>query len=153
MSGPGVVSGTIVRGHRVASGQANDPRFPHGTLHLQVPVFAQLGLDLSSYYPGTLNVSIAPQQYIVVQPKVTFRQVQWAPGYPPEDFSFFDCCVGREGEKKLLQGLVYYPHPETKPEHFQDLHTLEILAPLIPGVSYGESVMLQLASEQMLITA
>ncbi len=144
-----VVPGRIVNGHKVASGQANDPRFPQGTLRLQMPVFAQLGLQLDSYYPGTINISIAPYEYRINQPKVTFRQVQWAPGYPTEDFSFFDCTLTIN--ETSVRGLVYYPHPETKPEHFQDPQTLEVLAPFMSGVEYGQQVQLQLLPDQLTV--
>ncbi|MEO1590635.1 MAG: hypothetical protein AAFU71_05000 [Cyanobacteria bacterium J06632_22] len=148
-----VVPGYVVAGHQVASGQANDPRFPRGTLRLQMPVFARLGLDLSGYYPGTINVSIAPYEYAVVQPKVTLRQVKWASDCPAEDFSFLDCALVLDGAEQPVQGLVYYPHPETKPEHFQDPQTLEVLAPLIPGLGYGQAVQLRLPPEQIRVTA
>ena len=61
-----MIPATIVQGHRVASGLNGNPRFPGGTLRMQLPFFAELGLDLSAFYPGTLNVSIAPLSYRVV---------------------------------------------------------------------------------------
>ncbi|MEO0870253.1 MAG: hypothetical protein AAFY17_17840 [Cyanobacteria bacterium J06642_11] len=130
------VTGTIIQGHGVASGQGGDPRFPGGTIRMQSPVFAHLGLDLTGYFPGTLNVSIHPQQYTVKQAKHTFRQVKWADHAPPEDFSFFDCRLSL-GTGQRIPGLVYYPHPETKPEHFQDAATLEIMTEFIDGLVYG----------------
>ncbi|MEO0756565.1 MAG: hypothetical protein AAFY78_06785 [Cyanobacteria bacterium J06648_16] len=145
------VSAVIVEGHKVASGQAEDPRFPIGTLRLQIPVFARLGIDLAAYYPGTINLSIAPCEYTVVQPQRTFRNVRWAPDRPAEDFSFFDCEIVLGKEKKTVKGLVYYPHPETKPEHFQDAQTLEVLAPYVETLTYGKRVELRLDSDHILI--
>ena len=55
-----LINGTVVRGHGVASGCAGDPRFPAGTLGLQLPIFASLGLQLDGFYHGTINVSLAP---------------------------------------------------------------------------------------------
>ena len=144
------VLGRVIQGHRVASGQAHDPRFPGGTVQMQRPLFAAQGLCLDAYFPGTLNVSIHPKRYTVRQAKHTLRQVKWADNAPPEDFSFFDCRVVLETGQRL-PGLIYYPHPETKPEHFQDPATLEVLTEFIKGVSYGMTIGLELDSSQLKI--
>ena len=136
-------------GHRVASGLNHNPRFPGGTLAMQRPFFEKLGLNLTLYHPGTLNLSIAPRQYKVVKPRLTFRKVKWHPVEPAEDFSFFDCRIKTEAGAEF-EALVYYPHPETKPEHFQAPDILEVLAPTIPGLAYGMTVSLALDPEQMI---
>jgi hypothetical protein len=46
-------------------------------------------------------------------------------------------------------GYIYWPHPETKPEHFQDPHTVEILAPGLDGVADGVEVRLWHVPEQI----
>lgn len=141
------ICATVVPGHRVASGQNDDPRFPGGTLAMQAPHFHARGLDLTVYHPGTLNLSLAPHEYRVVQPRLTFRQVQWHPVEPAEDFSFFDCQIVVNGT--CCSGLIYYPHPETKPEHFQAADVLEVLAPTLPGLDYGMTVELAVPPGQM----
>lgn len=141
------VSGTVVRGHGVASGQGGDPRFPGGTIAMQAPLFKASGLDLSPYHTGTLNVSIAPLRYAVVRPRRTFRDVRWSPTEPAEDFSFFDCRLRHADVRR--DGLVYYPHPETKPEHAQPPDVLEVLAPFIEGLRYGDAVVLELDPAQI----
>lgn len=135
---------TIVRGHRVASGGKEDPRFPGGTLAMQIPHFQKAGLDLSDWHRATLNVSISPLRYEIVRPRVTFRSLRWHPTEPAEDFSFFDCTLnGREA-------LIYYPHPETKPEHEQPDDVLELwVREFVPGLSYGDRVELTVSEEQM----
>lgn len=142
------VVATVIAGHQVASGANGNPRFPGGTLHMQAPFFAALGLDLSAYHPATLNLSITPARYEVVAPRLTFRQVQWHPTEPAEDFSFFDCRILIPG-REPVSGLIYYPHPETKPEHFQPEGLLEVLAPFIEGIFYGMHVTLEVPGEQM----
>ncbi|MGA1264711.1 MAG: hypothetical protein ACO331_12535 [Prochlorothrix sp.] len=132
------IPGTIVPGHQVASGQGGDPRFPGGTLAWQEPVFRSLGLDLAAYHRGTLNLAIAPWRYQVQDPLHCFRSVRWHPTAPPEDFSFFDCRLLIQGQG--VAALVYYPHPDTKPEHFQAADVLEILCPYVAGVRYGMTV-------------
>jgi hypothetical protein len=96
-----------------------NPKFPGGTLRMQLPFFAALGLDLSAFYPGTLNVSIAPLSYRVWQAETTrFVDLKWHPEDPAEDFSFFDVVVHRENGPPV-RGWIYFPHPDTKPTHFQ----------------------------------
>jgi len=142
------VSARVVEGHRVASGSNGNPRFPGGTLLMQMPYFQALGLDLSPFYRGTVNVSIAPMNYRVRKARYTFRRVKWHPTAPAEDFSFFDVRLLRDGAEPVA-GLIYYPHPETKPEHFQRPDVLELLLPYIKGVEYGAHLTLSIPSDQM----
>ena len=139
---------TIVQGHRVASGLNGNPRFPGGTIRMQLPFFAALGLDLGAFYPGTLNVSIAPLSYRVVTPRHTFLELKWHPEDPAEDFSFIDVVVHRDG-KKPVSGWIYFPHPETKPTHFQKSDVLELLLPWTEGLDYGTQIELDVPPEQM----
>ncbi|MBK8040044.1 MAG: hypothetical protein IPK22_23375 [Verrucomicrobiaceae bacterium] len=141
----------IIRGHRVASGLNGDPRFPGGTVAMQLPHFARLGLDLSAYHQGTLNVDISPLTYRPLKPRQTFEHVQWHPVEPAETFSFFDARLLHAGQTHEV--LIYFPHPETKPEHFQAPTTLEILAPWIEGLSYETIIQLAIDPEQMILTS
>jgi hypothetical protein len=145
-----MISATIIQGHRVASGLNGNPRFPGGTMRMQLPFFRELGLDLSGYHLGTLNVSIAPMSYRVVQPKWTFRALKWHPTEPAEDFSFFDVIVHRD-DGDAVNGLIYFPHPETKPEHFQKPDVLELLLPWTEGLGYGTKIRLEVPEGQMRI--
>ena len=142
------VTGQIESGYGVASGRAGDPRFPQGTLAMQRPFFAQLGLELGDYFLGTLNLSIAPHRYKIKQAKYTFRQVRWSDAAPAEDFSFFDCRL-KLGFKPACNGLIYYPHPETKPEHFQSPTTLEVMTGWISGLRSGDWVQLEVDPQQI----
>ncbi|WP_199315583.1 hypothetical protein [Aerosakkonema funiforme] len=137
----------VKEGYGVASGQGKDPRFPNGTIEMQKPFFQELGLDLSNYFPGTINVSIAPRTYEIKRAKYTFRNVKWS-AEPAEDFSFCDCQIWlKQGESQ--SGLIYYPHPETKPEHFQTPDTLEIITSFIGELKYGSKVIIAIDSEQI----
>ncbi|MEM8603806.1 MAG: hypothetical protein AAGF24_08225 [Cyanobacteria bacterium P01_H01_bin.121] len=142
------VKGFVKAGHGVASGKAKQNRFPHGTIAMQKPFFQQLGLDLGDYFNGTINLAIAPYQYQVKQAKYTFRDVKWSANDPAEDFSFFDCRVITNSNQPLT-GLIYYPHPETKPEHLQPPDILEVLTPFIHGLSYGDELLISVKSQQM----
>jgi CTP-dependent riboflavin kinase len=142
------VKGIIKKGYGVASGKGGDKRFPNGTIEMQKPFFRELGLDLQPYFPGTLNISISPHQYSVKQAKYTFKNLKWAENEPAEDFSFFDCRIQlKNGE--LQEGLIYYPHPDTKPEHFQAADILEIITFKIDDLKYDDEVILEVDSQQI----
>jgi hypothetical protein len=139
------VAGVIVPGHRVASGQAPESPYPQGTIAMQLPHFQRQGLDLSALFLGTLNISIAPWVPRLAAPELTFAHLKWSPDHPAETFSFSACQIEVEGQS--YSGWIYYPHPETKPAHFQPVTTLEVLAPWIAGLSYGRAVHLWLKPE------
>lgn len=138
---------TLIKGHQVASGLGGDPRFPGGTIQSQIPYFRALGLELGDYYCGTLNLSIAPWQFKPRQARYRFAKLCWTEQAPAEDFSFFDCQLLITDQ--VIEGLVYYPHPETKPEHFQPTSVLEVLAPFIPNLAYGAELKLKLDDQQI----
>lgn len=119
---------------------------------MQTPFFKTLGLDLSRYFSGTLNVSIAPMRYRIAQPHHTFRQVRWHPTQPAEDFSFIDVRL-LPAQGAMLRGWIYYPHPETKPEHFQQVDVLECLLPRIENIDVGAQIQLCAPSDQILFHA
>lgn len=142
-----IVSGTVVPGHRVASGVGRGSPYPAGTIAMQIPHFRRLGLDLDRYVPATLNVSIAPKRCRLVRPRYTFRRVEWTDLHPPEDFSFSPCLVGYAGG--TYEGLVYHPHPETKARHFQPATTVEVIVVPVPGVAYESMVELHLRADEV----
>ncbi|MGB5900930.1 MAG: hypothetical protein WBG66_22250 [Geitlerinemataceae cyanobacterium] len=144
------VKGLVQKGYGVASGKSGDPRFPQGTLEMQKPFFFDRGMNLNEYFSGTINLSISPHTYDIIKAKYTFRNIQWSPEAPPEDFSFFDCrIVLNTGES--IEGLIYYPHPETKPDHFQSPDILEILTPFIEGLKYGDELIVEIDRQQLTI--
>ncbi|MGD0878159.1 MAG: hypothetical protein ABSA01_08445 [Anaerolineales bacterium] len=144
-----VVSGVVVAGYRVASGPSKD--YPYGTLERQIPLLRKLGLNLERFHPATINVSIAPATFEMIDPEYTFRQVAWTDLHPPEDFSFSRCTVRFKDASHA--GYVYYPHPETKKRHFENASLLEIISGFIPGIQYGERVELELNADEIRIQA
>lgn len=132
------VYGAVVRGHGVASGRAGDPRFPGGTIAMQLPFFRKLGLDLSGFFPGTVNVDVTPWAFRPGPEARRFELVKWHPVAPAETFSFARATLVRGGVRH--PALVYWPHPETKPEHFQPAGVVELLAPRIDGLEPGDAV-------------
>ena len=139
-------SAILLNGHGVASGQAlssGESRmspYPKGTIAMQSPFFAALGLDLSPFWPGTLNLSFSPFEIRLSNPDYLIRDLEWTHLHPPETFSFWIICLRFFGSHHMnVPGLVYWPHPETKARHWQSRSTLEILAPYINHVSFGQA--------------
>ncbi|EDX83601.1 hypothetical protein S7335_781 [Synechococcus sp. PCC 7335] len=135
----------------MASGLTENSPYEQGTLKMQQPYFQALGLDLSNFYLGTINLSIAPHTFELVQPKYTFRNIKWHPNYPPETFSFSPCIV--EHQDRSVQGYVYYPHPETKIGHFQDSSIIEIIAPLLSNIEYGDRLSVRLNPQEIKLSS
>ena len=143
------VEGIVTRGHGVASGSNPDTPYPTGTLEAQLPLFRERGLDLTKFYPGTLNVSIIPLRFAVTRPSYRFEYVEWSKAHPPETFSFSPCQVEFDGEHH--EAWLYYPHPETKARHFQSGSTMEIISHWIEGVGPGTRLEIDVDSEEIVI--
>lgn len=141
------VTGIVKPGHQVASGNAPNSPYERGTLLMQLPFFRDLGLDLTGLFLGTLNISIAPYTFKLTQPQYTFPLVKWHPNYEAETFSFSSCKVIHLD--KSYEGLIYYPHPETKIGHFQDDSIIEVIAPKISNLDYGDRLKLEINPQQV----
>jgi CTP-dependent riboflavin kinase len=143
------IDGIIQPGYRVASGTTDSSPYPKGTIEMQTPFFRALGLDLTPFFPGTLNVDISPSKFELIAPQHTFRKVQWAEEFSAEDFSFSPCQVIYKNTS--FDSFIYYPHPETKIGHFQNSSIVEVIAPLIPDLKYGDRITLSINTEQVRI--
>jgi hypothetical protein len=143
-----VVGGVVVEGYRVASRPSKD--YPYASLEKQKPLFKARGLDLDSFFLGTLNISIAPKRWEMLEPQYTFRGIAWTDLHPPEDFSFSACRIHNEG--KEYPGWVYYPHPETKIRHFSNTSLIEVITDLIPGIGYGSYLELEVKPKEIRIS-
>ena len=141
--------GILVRGHQVASRPSKD--YPYSSLEKQKPYFKSFGLDLYEYFNGTLNISIAPLTIEMTAPELTFPLVQWTDLHPPETFSFSRCkVIFNEVE---YSGWVYYPHPETKKNHFQNASLVEVITYEIPGIQYGDVLDVEVNSSEITVGA
>lgn len=145
------VEGVIIRGHGVASGRGAESPYPRGTVEMQKPFFAALGFDLTGLHEATLNVDLSPWRFRLRHPAHTFHRVEWTHLHPPETFSFSRCRIGHGGRE--VDAWIYTPHPGTKADHFQPPAMLEILAPFLPGVGYGDAVTLRIAPEEVELMA
>lgn len=142
-----LLPGTLMRGHQVASRPSKD--YPYSSLEKQKPYFKSLGLDLSPYFNGTLNISIVPLEFEMTKPEFTFPLVEWTDLHPPETFSFSRCKVRFQG--KEYTGWVYYPHPETKKTHFQNPSLIEVITYEIEGIQYGDVIDIEVNPQEITI--
>ncbi len=149
------LTGTVVPGYGVASGRSPDSPYPAGTIALQAPLFRALGLDLDGYFLGTINLSIAPNTFKLLNSDYHFEQLPWANGFPPETFSFYRCQIKSttiSQDSQPIAAWIYYPHPETKIGHVQPNSLLEIIAPPITPLEYGDRLSLSMSSQQIQIS-
>lgn len=141
------IEGRVARGHQVASRPSK--AYPYSSLEKQKLFFKERGLDLYSYFNGTLNISIAPLEFEMSHPEFTFPLVEWTDLHPPETFSFSRCKVIFYEEE--YEGWVYYPHPETKKTHFQNPSLVEVITYEIPNIHYGDQVMVELNPDEITV--
>jgi hypothetical protein len=141
------LAGILMRGHQVASRPSSS--YPYSSLEKQKPFFKGLGLDLYKYFNGTLNISIAPLEFEMIKPELTFPLVEWTDLHPPETFSFSRCKT--KFERKEYAGWVYYPHPETKKTHFQNPSLIEVITYKIPNIKYGDAMELEVNPQEITI--
>lgn len=134
------VAGTVVAGYGVASGTGHDRRYPAGTIQLQQPFFLERGIDLSGYYPGTLNVDLAPLAPVPGRPLFD-GVLRW---HQDLEERFLLSPVELDAGGRRHAGLWYYPHPDTKPAHFQSGTVVELLLPWIEGIRPGDRVLVRL---------
>jgi hypothetical protein len=142
------INGIVRRGYQVASRPSKE--YPYGSLEKQLPYFKALGLDLSPYFMGTLNISIAPFRFEIIKPAFTFEFVEWTDLHPPETFSFAHCNL--IFNEQTFAGWVYYPHPETKKNHFQHNSLIEVITYKIAEIEHDSLLMLEVDTSEVKIT-
>lgn len=134
------IDATVVRGHQIASGTTASSPYPAGTIALQKPHFKALGLDLSACYDGTLNLQLDAKSFSIKHADYCFENLRWIDGVNPETFSFVACQI--ECGEKCHPAWIYYPHPDTKTQHFQPDNLIEVLTEKIADISYGSRLAL-----------
>jgi hypothetical protein len=107
-------------------------------------------VDLGAFHCGTLNIEVGAARFYLVDPDITLRAVAWTDRIPPEDFSFCACLLEAAGG--VHQSVIYRPHPETKVEHFQSESMVEIMAPFIPDLPAGSTVILRVCASQVKVS-
>ena len=154
-----IFTGVVGRGFQLASGQAvgrkkNPSPYPAATLKMQNPLFKRQNIDLEQLIPdlhwGTINVELG-SKLLLRDGDYIAREVDWTKGVKgegrikPETFSFVHCCLiyrpPMEAVFGYYPGLLYYPHPQTKPEtNRHNFDVLEVLTVQVPKLVYGARV-------------
>jgi hypothetical protein len=147
---PLILHGTVTQGHGVASGQSGVSPYKGGSLRLQLPYFQNHGISLESFYLGTINVDISPRRFELIDWDHEAIQVQWTDLIPAEDFFFSRCEFQHENQTE--DALIYYPSPDTKVENFHNPNIVEILAPEMKNLKYGDSIKLFLNPNHCSVT-
>lgn len=138
--------GKVVRGHRVASGFADDPAFPLGTIRPQLAAFYAAIPDLDEHlggppFAGTINVQLVDALTVTPgEPDFRIGPVAWTELFPPEMFLISRAVLRHRGGQQPV--FLYIPDPATKPGHPQPTNVVELLARFVPGLGYGDPVSL-----------
>ncbi len=140
------VVGILSPGYGHASG-IRSKKYPEGTINLQRPHFFKHGLDISDCFAGTLNVSIAPRSFRMKTAEFLLHEIIWKEGRRAENFMIARCKVKRGID--WLPSFVYYPDPSTKDNSIDDPQQIQILAPKIEGIKYGDKIELLLRSKEI----
>lgn len=140
----------VVKGHQVASGKAGDARFPDGTIKAQVDKFKALGLSIEAFYPATINAKFFGKYITLNQHDYLFKQVKWHTDMPAENFKFLRCFILKGSNE--IPAFIYQPQIETKTEHFQPANQLELLAPYIEDIHYGELLTLKVKKHAIILS-
>ncbi|WDD96684.1 hypothetical protein [Thalassomonas actiniarum] len=137
---------TVVPGYGVASGRADDTPYLEGTIALQKPFFSALGLDLSSCFNGTINAAFDCAQVSLNCWDHQFSRVSWFAALPAEDFRFVSCELLRQESlsAKRYPAYIYQVAASSKVGHVQPGNVLELLAPEITGLAYGDVMVLEI---------
>lgn len=143
------VEGIVAPGFGHASG-TRSTKYPEGTINLQQPHFLALGLDITHCFAGTINLSIAPSRYRVLNTEFVLRGVLWKVGRRPENFFIGRCRI--VSDAGLVEGFIYHPDPSTKETSFDDPSHFQLLAPHIPGIAYGVRLVMHYRSTEFEIT-
>lgn len=140
------VNATVLRGYRLCSGDSpEDPRFPGGTLRMQIPCFSAAGFDLAGYFDGdffcgSLNLSVAPALVRLKQPEVFLPGIKWSPVFPAENFYLSPAQILHHGVAH--RALLYIPDPATKVDHFPAPSLVEVIAQPVAGLRYDDQTTL-----------
>lgn len=137
------IQAKIIKGHQVASGLAQNTPFPEGTIKMQWAFFSDIPDIEELYNGGTVNLDINPYHFKAKNP-VHRKNITWFENitetflFWPVKLTLNDCDYS---------GLIYYPDPADKYDHFKPDTQIELLLPYIDGLSYDTDVTIELESE------
>jgi len=137
--------GNIKQGLRIASGLNPDRSLKlNNTIAQQKPFFIKAGIpDMESMHNGTINLFIAPATFKITKPHYEVT-CEWFKGVT-ETFHLVKADI--EYNNAIYQGYVYYPCPSAVKNH--DDNIVELLAPKIVGVKYGDPITAHVAAQNI----
>jgi len=142
------LTGVLVKGYQIASGTSPITPYKNGGIALQKPFFEKRGFCMKDLYLATLNIDIPNHNFTILQANYLFENLKWEKNFPAETFSIVSCTLIYK--KKHYDTFIYYPYLETKMQHIQKESTLEILAPFIDGILYGDEIEVLLDTEKII---
>ncbi len=138
------IKGKLIKGHGVASGISKTTPYPKGSQEMQFPFFKKMGLDLCHFYLGTININISPFLWKPINSDYYLKNVNRTSQIPPESFMFFDCQL--KFDSKTYPGIIYFPGPKTKEQHFQKEDMIEVISIKIPNIENGMRITIEITN-------
>jgi len=131
------IQGVLVQGYRVASGPSKD--YPYGALDRQRPFFVSRGLDLGSYFNGTLILTAVQFEFAMM--KLNLPSIMWSDGSASAG-AFFIFTLQGDLQRCGIRRLGGIIRTETKLRSLSNPSLLEVIAMPIGRSSYGDKWML-----------
>lgn len=147
------ISGIVTEGYRIASGSNTlGVPGPHGEMLKdsfvrQRTFFEKEIPELKTVWTGTINLNISPHSARMNAFDHTIT-CEWHPGIT-ETFGIVSGVTLHAAGKTYMNCFIYYPMPS-------DIHTpryeiIELLAPKVEGLSYGDEITIDVPNGKMSI--
>ena len=148
-----IITGVVAQGYRIASGMnIEGVPGPFGEMLKdsfvrQRPFFEKKIPGFASVWTGTINLDVSPKKarMLFFDHSIT---CEWHPGIT-ETFGVVSGVTVHFRGKAYSPAFIYYPMPSTihTPRH----EIIELLAPKIEGLAYGDEVTIEVSPEKVAI--
>jgi len=138
------IKGIISEGLKAASGQRH--KGAAGTIALQKPGLKSIGVEVDKLFNGTINLQLK-QGFHITKPDYTLTDYEWIEGVF-ESFDILRCKI-KYGQS-TYEGYVYRPK-ESEHAAAHEASIVELLAPEIPGIRYGDRLSIDVAKDRVVL--
>jgi hypothetical protein len=146
------ITGKVTQGYRIASGLNKEGIPGPGGIILKESFPRQRGFfekeipEMKEMWTGTINVNISPRTHTMLafDHEIT---CEWHPGITETFGIVKNVTLIRDG--KEYPAMIYYPFASDI--HIPRLDTIEVLAPKVEGLKYGETVSLLVPEDKISI--
>ncbi|WP_448211566.1 hypothetical protein [Colwellia sp. MEBiC06753] len=115
---------------------------------MQKPFFKGLGLDIDHFYNGTINAMLERCSAVeILKADIELIDVKWSKHHQAESFQFINCSI-LFGDR-VYKSMIYQPKKSTKIGHLQPNNVIEILAPKIAQLHYGDKIVIDVSSQNI----